>query len=146
MFSLSKSLLNSPIDLSIIEESSGKPKPSIKSLDSTMIKKFQPGSVYNPFDFSMARLHLDKKYSKKNSSSDIFDQLQINPLDLYTNPEFLSRFISSTGKILHRDITGLSAKNQFRLSKSIRRCQAIGLMSKTHKDISLLPSRIVSKN
>lgn len=116
-----------------------------KKIDPRLVKKFQSGTTYDPFDFSLARLHLDKKFSSKNSSNDLFDKYGIDPLDLYTNPEYLSQFVSSTGRILHRDVTGLSARNQRRLSKAIRRCQAIGLMSKTHRDVSYLPPRILGK-
>lgn len=117
----------------------------VKRIDQRLVKKFQSGTTYDPFDFSLARLHLDKKFATRNSSNDLFDKYGINPLDLYTNPEFLSQFVSSTGKILHRDVTGLSAKNQRRLSRAIRRCQAIGLMSKTHRDVSYLPPRLTGK-
>ncbi|SCU78421.1 LADA_0A05534g1_1 [Lachancea dasiensis] len=116
-----------------------------KKIDSRLVKKFQSGTTYDPFDFSLARLHLDKKFATRNSSNDLFELNGVDPLDLYTNPEFLSQFVTSSGKILHRDVTGLSAKNQRRLSKAIRRCQAIGLMSKTHRDVSYLPSRIIGK-
>lgn len=101
---------------------------NVKVLNPSLIKDFAYGTTYDPFDFSMARLYLDRKNKSK------FKVLghNINPLDLYTSPEVLSQFMSSTGKILHRDVTGLSAKNQRRLSKAIRRAQAIGLLSKTH--------------
>lgn len=117
-----------------------------KKIDPRLTKKFQRGSIYDPFDFSLARIHLDKKYgSSRRPINDLFIKFGINPLDLYTSPEVLSQFLTSTGKILHRDVTGLSAKNQRRLSKAIRRCQAIGLMSKVHKDVSLLPTRTSGK-
>lgn len=116
--------------------------PISRKIDPRLTKKFQRGSIYDPFDFSLARIHLDKKFgSSTRSMNDMFNKLGVNPLDLYTNPEVLSQFVSSTGKLLHRDVTGLSAKNQRRVSKAVRKCQAIGLMSKTHKDVSLLPTR-----
>ncbi|GMM56287.1 mitochondrial 37S ribosomal protein [Maudiozyma humilis] len=101
---------------------------TIKTLEPRLVKDFQQTTIYDPFDFSMARINLDYK-NKSN-----FRQFgkNINPLDLYTSPEILSQYMSSTGKILHSDVTGLSAKNQRRLSKAIRRAQAIGLLSKTH--------------
>lgn len=117
-----------------------------KKVDPRLMKKFARDSTYDPFDFSLAKIHLDKKNSSANhKANDMFDKFGVNPLDLYTSPETLSQFISSTGKILHRDVTGLSAKNQRRLSKAIRRCQAIGLLSKTHKDVSFLPTRTSGK-
>ncbi|CEP63468.1 mitochondrial 37S ribosomal protein bS18m LALA0_S08e03158g [Lachancea lanzarotensis] len=134
----------SQIDLKSTNTTANAPS-QIKKVDSRLVKKFQSGTTYDPFDFSLARLHLDKKFASKNSFNDLFDKNGVDPMDLYTNPEFLSQFVSSSGKILHRDVTGLSAINQRRLSKAIRRCQAIGLMSKTHKDVSFLPSRIMGK-
>lgn len=117
-----------------------------KRVDPRLMKNFARDSTYDPFDFSLAKIHLDKKNNAaKHKANDMFDKFGVNPLDLYTSPEILSQFISSTGKILHRDVTGLSAKNQRRLSKAIRRCQAIGLLSKTHKDVSFLPTRTSGK-
>ncbi|AQZ14691.1 RSM18 (YER050C) [Zygosaccharomyces parabailii] len=120
--------------------------PANKKIDPRLTRKFQRGSVYDPFDFSLARIHLDKKYgSSRRPMNDLFNKFGVNPLDLYTSPETLSQFVTSTGRILHRDVTGLSAKNQRRLSKAVRRCQSIGLMSKVHKDVSLLPTRTSGK-
>lgn len=101
---------------------------TIKTLEPRLVKDFEQTTIYDPFDFSMARINLDRKHRSN------FRQFgkNINPLDLYTSPEILSQYMSSTGKILHSDVTGLSAKNQRRLSKAIRRAQAIGLLSKTH--------------
>lgn len=136
---------NEKSQINVKAKESGSSASQNKKIDPRLVKKFQSGTTYDPFDFSLARLHLDKKFSSKNSSNDLFEKNGVDPLDLYTNPEFLSQFVTSSGKILHRDVTGLSAKNQRRLSKAIRRCQAIGLMSKTHRDVSFLPSRIMGK-
>lgn len=125
-----------------VEVGSMKQPGNNKRVDPRLMKRFARDSIYDPFDFSLARIHLDRKESSSNrSANDMFDKFGVNPLDLYTSPEILSQFLSSTGKILHRDVTGLSAKNQRRLSKAIRRAQAIGLLSKTHKDVSFLPTR-----
>ena len=146
LFSSTRRMANS-IDQKLLKDGmNGSKTPTVKKLEGKLIRNFQPGSVYIPFDFSLERIRLDKKYGVRPGSYDPFDRLKINPLDLYTNPEFLSKFVSSTGKILHRDVTGLSAKNQRRLAKAIRRCQAIGLMSKVHKDVSMLPQRTMTKN
>ncbi|CAB4254033.1 similar to Saccharomyces cerevisiae YER050C RSM18 Mitochondrial ribosomal protein of the small subunit, has similarity to E. coli S18 ribosomal protein [Maudiozyma barnettii] len=101
---------------------------NIKTLEPKLIKSFQYSTIYDPFDFSMAKINLDRKHKSKFK---LFGN-NINPLDLYTSPEILSQYMTSTGKILHSDVTGLSAKNQRRLAKAIRRAQAIGLLSKTH--------------
>ncbi|AAS51803.1 ADL117Wp [Eremothecium gossypii ATCC 10895] len=117
----------------------------VKKVPPEMMKKFATGSLYDPFDFSMARLHLEKKHRKNARKVDIFEELNLDPLDLYTSPAILSRFVGNTGKILHRDVTGLSVRSQKRMSRAVRRCQAIGLMSKTHKDVSLLSHSVMSE-
>ncbi|CAL9734067.1 small ribosomal subunit protein bS18m [Monosporozyma servazzii] len=99
---------------------------SIKVVEPRFMKQFNSESIYDPFDFSLARINLDKKSQQSNKPLK-----KINPLDLYLSPDILSKYVSSTGKILHRDVTGLSPKDQRLISKAIRRCQAIGLMSKT---------------
>ncbi len=100
-----------------------------KKIDQSLSKKLPKGTIYDPFDFSMGRIHLDRKYqANKNSNRNDIMKSGANPLEFYARPRILSRYVTSTGRIQHRDITGLSAKNQRRLSKAIRRCQAIGLM------------------
>ncbi|KAH3902778.1 related to 37S ribosomal protein RSM18, mitochondrial [Saccharomycodes ludwigii] len=106
-------------------------------IDPRFVRSFNSATTYDPFDFSLARLHLDKKYSNIRSENDFLNK--INAVDLYVYPQYLSKFLTSSGKIVHRDVTGLSAKNQRRISKAIRRAQAIGLLSKVHQDVSMLP-------
>lgn len=52
-----------------------------------------------------------------------------NPLDLdYTDVEVLSRHVTDTGKILPRRITGLTAKQQRRVTATIKRARNMLLM------------------
>ncbi|CCC70360.1 hypothetical protein NCAS_0E02900 [Naumovozyma castellii] len=140
-----KGLLQPTIKKNInLRESQAKSKTnsSVKAIDEVFVKKFQQGSIYDPFDFSMAKVNLDRKTKSLIGTSKTYNiSYNINPLDLYSSPSELNKFISSTGKILHRDVTGLSAKNQRRLSKAIKRAQSIGLLSKTHKHVDALPRR-----
>ncbi len=46
----------------------------------------------------------------------------------YKKPEILRRFITDSGKILPRRITGTSAKNQRRLVREIKKARAIALL------------------
>lgn len=105
------------------------------------IKNFQATGTYDPFDFSMARLHLDKKLEQEESKPNGLDKKFINPLNLYTNPRYLSKYISSTGKILHQDVTKLSRKNQKRVTVAIKRSINAGLLSSVHKDVYYLTHR-----
>jgi small subunit ribosomal protein S18 len=51
----------------------------------------------------------------------------------YRNVEVLRRFLSETGKILPRRRTGLSAKEQRILAKTIKRARILGLLPFTEK-------------
>lgn len=51
----------------------------------------------------------------------------------YRNVEVLRRFLSETGKILPRRRTGLSAKEQRILAKTIKRARILGLLPFTDK-------------
>ncbi|MBI9108387.1 MAG: 30S ribosomal protein S18 [Spirochaetales bacterium] len=46
----------------------------------------------------------------------------------YKNPEVLRRFVTESGKILPRRITGTCAKHQRQLAKEIKRARVIALL------------------
>jgi len=46
----------------------------------------------------------------------------------FLEPEILSRFISERGKIMPRARTGLSAKNQRKLTREIKRARYLALL------------------
>jgi small subunit ribosomal protein S18 len=54
-------------------------------------------------------------------------------LNDYRNPEVLRRFLSETGKILPRRRTGLTAKEQRKLARSIKRARVLGLLPFTER-------------
>ncbi|WEJ93222.1 hypothetical protein PSN45_000683 [Yamadazyma tenuis] len=113
-------------------------------IDDYFIKKFKPFDNYDPFDLSMKQIEIDqraRKYPKNKKSRDPFARSGINPLDLYTMPLILSRFLTSTGQILPATITGCNPRNQKKLGIAIKRARACGLLSSVHKDVSYLPSR-----
>ncbi len=47
---------------------------------------------------------------------------------VFTNPEFLSKFVTETGKIYPRRTTGVSAKMHRKITKEIKRARAVNLM------------------
>lgn len=108
-------------------------------IDPAFIKKFTPGTTYDPFDFSMDKLRLQQVYRAHLPKKDIFDKNEINPLSLWTDSKSLSKFISTNGSILPGRMTGTRGKNQRRLAKAIKRARAAGLLSTVHRDVSLLP-------
>ncbi|KAG1112114.1 hypothetical protein G6F42_014833 [Rhizopus arrhizus] len=66
-------------------------------------------------------------------AEDPFEVLGLDPLHEYKNFRLLTHFVSDMGKILPREQTGVSAKNQRKLAKAIKRARAMGLMSSTSK-------------
>jgi small subunit ribosomal protein S18 len=52
----------------------------------------------------------------------------------YKNAELMRRFLSPEGKILPGRRTGLTAVNQRKITKAIKRSRAVGLIPFTNKD------------
>ncbi len=75
-----------------------------------------------------------KRYSRINwrrrRKIDPFEQNSSWKID-YKNPELLKLFVTSTGKILPRRITGVSARNQRKLRRAILRSRQIALLPYT---------------
>lgn len=46
----------------------------------------------------------------------------------YKDPRLLRRFLTDTGKILPRRLTGLTAAHQRRVARAIKRSRALGLL------------------
>ncbi|CUM50430.1 unnamed protein product [Debaryomyces tyrocola] len=108
-------------------------------------KKFNLSETYDPFDFSNDKMDIEKRERRQTvpyeKMVDPFQKAGVDPLDIYTMPEILSRFLSSTGQILPREITGCNAKNQKKLSNAIKRARTCGLLSTVHKHSRYLPTR-----
>ncbi|HQH26389.1 MAG TPA: 30S ribosomal protein S18 [Oligoflexia bacterium] len=51
----------------------------------------------------------------------------------YKDAKLLSRFMSERGRILPRRMTGLTAANQRRIARAIKRAQNIGLLAAVRK-------------
>lgn len=75
---------------------------------------------------SIQRMQLFKRRRKM----DPFTEDPTKSID-YRDVNMLSKFVSERGRILSRRLTGLSAYNQRKVSKAIKRAQSLGLMSYT---------------
>jgi small subunit ribosomal protein S18 len=75
---------------------------------------------------SIQRMQLFKRRKKL----DPFTEDPTKTVD-YKDVAMLSKFVSERGRILSRRLTGLSAYNQRKVSKAIKRAQALGLMAYT---------------
>lgn len=102
-------------------------------------------STYSPFDFSIASQRYQNKISKATKShkmkSSAFNAPEVNPLDFYIMPHLLSSYMSQSGSILHRDITGLNPRKQKAMARAIKRARAFGLMSSVAQDVSTFEKR-----
>lgn len=57
------------------------------------------------------------------------DKIKVHNLVVdYKRPDVLRRFLTESGKILPRRITGTSAKNQRRLVREIKRARYLGML------------------
>ncbi|KAK5098521.1 hypothetical protein LTR70_002734 [Exophiala xenobiotica] len=102
-----------------------------RAMERNFTRDWKPGDVYAPHDLSAAEAR--KWRAKKAPTTDAFDVLSLNPLDLYKNFSVMSEYITDQGRIRPRSQTGLRPVNQRRLAKAIRRAQALGLMPSVHK-------------
>ncbi|KAJ3284638.1 hypothetical protein HK104_009839, partial [Borealophlyctis nickersoniae] len=67
----------------------------------------------------------------KQPPTDVCAMLKINPLDKWKDARFLAHFIRDTGMIKPRTETGLSAANQKKLAKAIKRARVAGVIPYT---------------
>lgn len=117
------------------------------TIHSQFTKNFKSGTTYDPFDFNNKRLKIDQnefraQLNNRKNKVDPFQRANIDPRDLYTMPDILSKFLSTTGQILPRSVTGCSPQNQKKLGIAVKRARSVGLLSSVHKSIGL-PVRIL---
>ncbi len=74
-----------------------------------------------------AQLQRRSRKAKVKATVGAFDLLD------YKNVEVLKKFLSETGKILPRRRTGLTAKEQRILARTIKRARVLGLLPFTEK-------------
>ncbi|KAK5050497.1 hypothetical protein LTR84_003778 [Exophiala bonariae] len=107
-----------------------------RALKRQVSRKWFPGDVYAPHDLSAAETRKWRKRARP--TSDIFDQLNINPLSLYKNFTVMSDYMTDMGRVKHSKLTGLRPVNQRKIAKAIRRAIALGLMPSIHKHPEVL--------
>jgi len=67
-------------------------------------------------------------FFRRKSKADPFDENPKLKID-FRDVRILSRFLSERGRILPRRLTGLSAYNQRRIARAIKRAQNIGILA-----------------
>ena len=63
-----------------------------------------------------------------NTSKKYYNILQVNKTLDYTDIDILTQYITEQGKILPKRITGLSTKQQKKITKNIKRARILSLM------------------
>ncbi|RKF82854.1 putative 37s ribosomal protein [Golovinomyces cichoracearum] len=107
-----------------------------KDLSSLIGRQWKAGDVYAPHDLHQAEL---SKYKPRASPGvDIFDILDMNPLEHYRNFSMMSEWITPMGRIKSRKETALRPVNQRRLAKAIRRSIGIGIMPSVYRHPEIL--------
>lgn len=74
---------------------------------------------------------------------DYFNKYNTTPT--YKDPETLKKFLSPRGKILSADKTGLTAKNQRKLTKQIKHARYLALIPYTSYQSEQLRNKLASK-
>lgn len=105
-------------------------------LASQIGRQWKAGDAYAPHDLHQAEL---SRYKFRNSpQADIFDHLDMNPLEHYRNLSLMSEWMTPMGRIKTRKETGLRPVNQRRIAKAIRRSIGIGIMPSVYRHPEIL--------
>ncbi|ODV85934.1 hypothetical protein CANARDRAFT_22719 [[Candida] arabinofermentans NRRL YB-2248] len=101
--------------------------------------------TYDPFDFTLQKIKynakIDKNVNERLMKSSSFNAPEINPLDFYCLPHMLSKYLSPSGQILHRSVTGLSPRKHKLMAKAVKRARAAGFLGAVSQDITFAPKR-----
>jgi len=107
-----------------------------KAVERQQFRPWREGDVYAPHDLSHQEM---KKWSKHRApKSDVFDVLNMNPLDEYKNLPLMMDFMTSMGRIKHQRETGLRPVNQRKIAKAIRRSMCLGFLPRVHAHPEML--------
>lgn len=117
--------------------------------EAQMFRRFRFGDVYAPHDLSGAEAMRWKRAGSgvggrgafgtlrpgplQEGRVDVMRELGMDPRKEYKNAAIMSQLVSPFGRILSRRQTGLSAKNQRRVAKAVKRARGCGLMPTVHK-------------
>ncbi|KAF7721376.1 hypothetical protein EC973_004820 [Apophysomyces ossiformis] len=115
--------------LSLLQETVMNDKTKATSGQARYQKLQRVGDTYHPQDLNDAhhqQVMRQRRRTPERRTEDPFDALGLDPLHEYKNFRLLSEFVSDIGKILPREQTGLTAKNQRKLARAIKRARAMG--------------------
>ncbi|OLL22104.1 37S ribosomal protein rsm18, mitochondrial [Neolecta irregularis DAH-3] len=120
----------------IVLDSSPARDAGLGAINISLYPNFQFGQIYSPIDFSYERIRALKK-TPIHHGKDLFDLMQIDPIQEYKNFALFASFTTELGRIRPASETGLSAKNQRKVAKAIRRARAAGILPHCHRNPNL---------
>ncbi|BFZ65092.1 hypothetical protein YB2330_006255 [Saitoella coloradoensis] len=94
-------------------------------------REFFSGQTYEPLDFSFEKaeeVRLDRRHRRGMVPKDRLAALGLNVEKEWKNPFLLNAFVTEMGRIRPKSDTGISAKNQRRVARAIKRARAFGVM------------------
>lgn len=109
-----------------------------------MSRRWKPGDVYSPHDLSP--VEQTKWRRVKRTEHDVFDELAMDPLAQWKNVGIMTEYRSPAGRIFSRKETGLSAVNQRKVSKAIRRAVGMAWLPGVHHHPEVLEDRERRRN
>ncbi|KAF1356641.1 ribosomal protein S18 [Delphinella strobiligena] len=110
-----------------------------QELERQLTRRWKSGDVYAPHDLSGVEMSKWRQLQPKaKPKKDVFDMLNINPLDHYKNFAMMSEYMTEMGRIKHNKDTGLRPVNQRKMAKAVRRAIGLGLMPSVHRHPEIL--------
>jgi len=101
------------------------------------LQGFSSNTFVKPKDFTRKSREATRQYNKRPllgpdakdaRKTDLFYQLNIDPLDECENSALMSDFVTDMGRIKPRSQTQLTWRNQRRIGKAIRRAKMMGII------------------
>ncbi|ORY68787.1 ribosomal protein S18 [Pseudomassariella vexata] len=101
-----------------------------------MPRRWREGDLYAPHDLSPQEASKWRRVT--TAKTDLVDMLGLRPLDMYRNFSFISEYMTTHGKIMRSEQTGLRPVNQRKVAKAIRRSIGMGLHPSVHRHPEIL--------
>lgn len=114
--------------------------------DASHTRRYVAGDIVSPHDLSFQETRKWRFDPKKRITRDIFDVLGVDPAREYKNFGLLGEFVTDMGRIRPRAENGLSARNQRKVARAVRRSVGMGLMPSVSRHPEVLERELVKRN
>lgn len=98
------------------------------------VRHMTPGDQYDAQELSIEHSpNFIRKHANATQNSDIFDELELNPIYEYKNTSLLSKFLSDLGQIRPARETNISRFHQRKVRHAINRARSFGNYSSFYR-------------